>query len=80
MTTTDRGAAKLVLTVVSIAATLAGWLVLAAREDQPERREGEASALPPLPALGSVEERDVELAPFRPRRRPAPVATTRSSR
>lgn len=86
MTTTDTrsspsGNAKLLLTLLSFAGTLGIFLVLGARQAaNGDRRAREVPALPPLPTLESGEAIEPEIVPRIPRRRPAPVATTRSSR
>ena len=64
-----------VLSVVAIAATVCGWLAMAVRDAPKARPEADVASLPPIPSLEPTAE-----APPTPLRRPAPIATTRSSR
>jgi hypothetical protein len=78
---------KLLITIASIGATLLGWLALGA-SDAPKtgttepRRPGTTPSPLPMPTLASAPEPTVRFVPSwqRAAARPAPVATTRSSR
>jgi hypothetical protein len=70
------GLARAVLTLAALAATLGGWLAMAAGDRTPTVSGIQAIPLPPIPDL----EPGIAAAPLPARPRPAAITRTRSSR